>query len=72
MIAEITLTDSESEALQVLSQRTGKTWDAILREAIELLLARNHAELRLGLLREARGIWRDLETAPCPAKLRSE
>ena len=71
-IAEVTLTDSENEALHVLSQRTGKTRDAILREAVELLLDRNRSELRLVLLREARGIWQDLETVPCPAIMRSE
>ncbi len=63
MQAQITLTDAENEILRGMAQRTGKTQDELLHEAIKLL-AQPEQEDRLNLLRQARGIWKGRDDLP--------
>lgn len=70
--AQVTLTESENQAIQALSQSNGKTQDEILHEAIEQFLAQHRTESRLAALRQARGIWQEREDLPNFAELRNE
>ena len=70
--AEIHLTEQEAQALRDLAQRTGKTPDALLHEAVAQLLSQARHEDRLALLRQARGIWKDRTDLPQLATLRAE
>lgn len=71
-IAQVTLTESQSQAIQALSQSKGKTPEDILHEAIEQFLARHKIENRLVALRQARGIWQGRRDLPDFAEIRSE
>lgn len=70
--AQVTLTESENQAIQALSQSKGKTQDEILHEAIEQFLAKHKAESRLIALRQARGIWQERQDLPNLTELRNE
>lgn len=74
---QINLTDSQSDALQELSRRTGKTEDELLQEAVNKLIgevgeAEAKRQKRLESLRRARGIWKDRDDLPDFEKLRAE
>lgn len=71
-IAQVTLSESETQALEALSHSKGKTQEEILHDAIEQFLARHDSETRLVALRRARGIWCERENLPDFRKLRSE
>lgn len=68
VVAQVSLTDEESEALQALAERTGKTRDELLREVV----AQSRQQDRLALLRQARGMWRDRDDLPDWRELRDE
>jgi hypothetical protein len=70
--AQVTLSKSESDAIQALSRSKGKTQEEILHQAIEQFLTQHHAENRLAALRQARGIWRKRQDLPDLAELRNE
>lgn len=70
--AKVTLTKSETQAIQSISQSKGKTQEEILHDAVEQFLARHTAENRLANLRQARGLWRERRDSPDYAKLRDE
>jgi predicted DNA-binding protein len=70
--AQITLSESQSQTLQALSQSKGKTQEEILHDAVEQFLTRHQVENRLMALRQARGIWQEREDLPNFAELRSE
>lgn len=70
--AQVTLTDSENQAIQALSQSKGKSQEEILHEAIQQFLARHQSENRLTALRQARGIWQARQDLPDFAGLRNE
>jgi len=70
--AQVTLTDSESRAIQALSRSQGKTEEEILHEAIEQFLRQQPAEDRLAKMRQARGMWRDRDDLPDFRELRKE
>jgi len=71
-IAQITLSESQSQALESLSQSKGKTQEEILHDAIEQFLNQHQVENRLAALRQARGIWQERQDLPDLAELRSE
>lgn len=70
--AQVTLTDSEAQAVQALSQSQGKTQEQILHEAIGQFLTQHKAENRLAALRQARGIWQGRQDLPDFTELRNE
>ena len=70
--AQVTLSESESQAIQALSQSRGKTQEELLHEAIEQFLMQNQVGNRLATLRQARGIWRERQDLPDFTELRSE
>lgn len=70
--AQVTLSESESQAIQALSQSRGKTQEEILHEAIEQFLMQHQVENRLAALRQARGIWQERQDLPDFAELRNE
>jgi len=70
--AQVTLSESESHAIQVLSQRKGKTQEEILHQAIQQFLTQHQAENRLAALRQARGIWQARQDLPDVVELRNE
>ena len=72
MTAQVTLTEDQSEALEVLSRQTGKTQEELIRVAVCQFLHQNEAERRLSLLRQARGIWKDRTDLPDLRELREE
>lgn len=70
--AQVTLSESESQALQALGQSKGKTQEEILHEAIEQFLAQHQVERRLAALRQARGMWQERQDLPDLEELRNE
>ncbi|MGI8979473.1 MAG: hypothetical protein ACR2FY_09630 [Pirellulaceae bacterium] len=70
--AQITLSTAEGEALQALTETTGKTQDALLHEAVRQFLGSTPPHDRLSLLRQARGIWKDRTDLPDFQALRAE
>ncbi|MBK8509589.1 MAG: CopG family transcriptional regulator [Candidatus Competibacteraceae bacterium] len=70
--AQVILSESESQAIQALSQSRGKTQEEILHEAIEQFLTQHQVESRLAALRQARGIWQERQDLLDFAELRDE
>ena len=70
--AQVTLSESESHAIQTLSEIKGKTQEEILRQAIEQFLTQHQTENRLAALRQARGIWQERHDLPDFVALRNE
>jgi hypothetical protein len=71
-IAGLHLTEQEQMALESMAQRTGKTPDELVRDAIKQFIAQFQAEDRLSLLRQARGMWKNRTDLPSLANLRRE
>jgi hypothetical protein len=71
-IAGLHLTDQEQTALETIAQRSGKTPDEIVHDAIKHLIAQFQPDDRLSLLRQARGMWKDRSDLPSQADLRRE
>lgn len=69
---QITLTDSEKQALEVLSQLQGKEPEVLLQEAVRQMLKPYQQVTRLAALRQARGLWKDRDDLPTLEELRSE
>jgi hypothetical protein len=67
-----TLPGAEADRLRDLAQRTGKSEEELLREALDLLSARLMKHERLDRLRRARGIWKDRDDLPELSVLREE
>jgi hypothetical protein len=71
-IAELHLTAQEQTTLEAMAQRTGKTPDEFIHDAVKQLIAQFQSEERLRLLRQARGMWRDRTDLPSVADMRHE
>jgi hypothetical protein len=69
---EIILTEHERNALQEISERTGKKESELIRDAVDQFIAQSKNEDRLALMQKARGIWRDREDLPSFDDLRRE
>jgi metal-responsive CopG/Arc/MetJ family transcriptional regulator len=69
---EINLTEQELDALDEISQRTGKSQAELIREAIDHLIAEFQKEDRRSLMQKARGIWKDRQDLPALEELRRE
>jgi len=59
---QITLSESENQALQIISERRGQTPEETLHEAVEQFLKGQQAESRLAAMRGARGMLRGIDT----------
>jgi hypothetical protein len=71
-IAGLNLTEQEQTALETMAQRTGKTPDELVHDAVKQLIAQFQYEDRLSLLRQARGMWKDRTDLPSFADIRRE
>jgi predicted DNA-binding protein len=69
---EIILTEHERNALQEISERTGKTESQLIRDAVDRFIALSKNEDRLILIRKARGIWKDRQDLSSLEDLRRE
>lgn len=67
---QIYLTEQEQSALKALAHRTGKTQSALIREAVDRLVAQADTRSRLDKLRAARGMWKDRSDLPDFEELR--
>jgi len=54
---QIYLSKEERQGLQALALRSGRSQSALIREAIDALLAQHQPQGRLARLRQARGLW---------------
>ncbi len=72
MEREINLTEQERSYLQEISRQTGKTESELVREAVDKFIAQFRTEDRRGLMRKAKGIWRDRQDLPALKALRDE
>ena len=70
--AQVTLSESESQAIEALSRSRGTTQEETLHEAITQFLRQHQAEYRLVALRQARGMWQERQDLPDLAQLRNE
>jgi len=71
-IAGLHLTVQEQTTLETMAQRTGKTPDECIHDAVKQLIAQFQSEDRLRLLRQARGMWKDRTDLPSVADMRHE
>ena len=68
MTTAVVLREPEATALQNLAQRTGRSADELVREAVQqYTLSDRHA-----LLQQARGMWQHRDDLPSLAELRRE
>jgi predicted transcriptional regulator len=72
METEINLTEQERNALQEISQRTGRTENELVREAVGQFIGRFQIGDRRALMQQARGIWKGREDLPAFRELRNE
>jgi metal-responsive CopG/Arc/MetJ family transcriptional regulator len=56
---EINLSEQIENALDEISQRTGKPVSELIHEAIEVFVSENQQINRRALMQKARGIWAD-------------
>lgn len=75
--AQITLTDSQTDALQELARLTGKSEDELLQEAVNVVIKEvGEAEAKrqkwLESLKKAKGMWKDRDDLPDFEQLRKE
>lgn len=66
------LTEQEQTTLETIAQRSGKTPDELIHDAVKQLLSQFQEGDRLRLLRQARGMWKDRTDLPSVAELRRE
>lgn len=72
MTTAITLTVPEATALQNLVQRTRRSADELVREAIQQYIQHYTLTDRHALLQQARGMWQHRDDLPSLAELRRE
>lgn len=69
---QISLSEQIQNALDEISQRTGKPIQQLINEAIEIFVNENQQEKRRALMQQARGIWADREDLNNIESLRQE
>jgi hypothetical protein len=70
--AGLHLTAQEQTTLETMAQRTGKTPDEFIHDAVKQLIAQFQSEDRLRLLQQARGMWKDRTDLPSVTDMRHE
>jgi hypothetical protein len=68
----IYLTEEQRRALAAIADCTGRTKSELIREAVDGLISRYRESNRLGLLRGARGMWRERTDLPDFEAMRRE
>ena len=61
---QIYLTEKEQKALKTIAEQSGQSQSKVIRKAIDRYIEQQHAGDRLGLLRQARGIWSERDDLP--------
>ncbi len=69
---QIRLTEKIENALDEISQRTGKPVRELIYEAIEIFVSENQQTDRRALMQKARGIWADREDFKSIESIRKE
>ncbi len=69
---EISLTEVERYALDEISQRTGKSHNELIREAVDRLIVGFQRQDRRALMQKAKGIWKDRDDLSDLTELRRE
>ncbi len=69
---EINLTEQERQALDEMSQQTGKTPSELIHQAIKNLILEVKTEERRLMMRKAKGIWKDRQDLPELKDIRQE
>jgi hypothetical protein len=72
MTTAVVLREPEATALQNLVQRTGRSADELVREAVQQYIQRYTFSDRHALLQQARGMWQHRDDLPSLAELRRE
>ena len=71
-VAQVDLPEDASEQLRTIAQRTGKTQDELICEAIDHLIAQYQYQERKALMQEAKGIWKHRDDLVSTKELRDE
>jgi metal-responsive CopG/Arc/MetJ family transcriptional regulator len=69
---QISLPEQIQNALDEISQRTGKPVNELIHEAIEIFVSENKQKNRRDLMQKARGIWADREDLKGMENIRKE
>ncbi|MEC4813947.1 MAG: hypothetical protein SAK29_11840 [Scytonema sp. PMC 1069.18] len=69
---QISLSEQIQNALDEISQRTGKPVNELIHEAIEIFVSENQQKKRRVLMQKARGIWADREDLKSLENIREE
>ena len=69
---QVYLTEQERKALKTISKQIESTQSELIRQAVDLFVARHRGENRLALLRQASGMWKDRADLPDFSDLRRE
>lgn len=68
---ELNLTESEQSALREIAQKTGKSEDELIHDAVDKLIKQGVPSGNAGML-QARGMWKERDDLPDFGKLRRE
>ena len=71
-VVQVDLPEDASEQLRAIAQRTGKTQDELIREAVDHLIIQYQHKERKALLQGAKGIWKDREDLASLTEFRHE
>lgn len=70
--AQLQLTDTETQTLESMARRTGKTTEELLHEAVARFLTPRVDNNRLEQLRQARGLWKGRQDIESLTDIRRE
>ncbi len=70
--AMIPLSEAEHETLRITAERAGKSQEELLREGVQMVLARYGAGDWKAAIKQAQGMWKDRDDLPSREELREE